>query len=325
MSILPLSAYRVITTSDPDVALHGMRQRQPCCRDIVALTAQGWNLVSNAYRMGDVTLVASVSQGYSVEVHPDQHIRVFMPLSGNMGLRFRGHDFDQLGRAEAFFLNHDLGVTTFHPGNSLVLLTASGEGVSRYLRLLESDIDPTLLADQLAGNGATPGLDRLRRTVLHTIWEIDEGFPELGGQDLFKTQKEQILLLQLASVMASLSVSEAQRPSVYARTLRRAMEYVRATPADSFSYEDLAKHVGASLRSVQMAFRAGLGMTIRDWLKDYRLDLAREALRQVDDSDSVTMIALHCGFPHVGRFSAAYFARFGEYPSETARQHRWRS
>jgi AraC-like DNA-binding protein len=275
--------------------------------------------------MGDVTLVSSVSQGYSVEVHPDQFIRVFIPLSGNMGLRFRGRDFDQLGRAEAFFLNHDLGLTTFQPGNSLILLTAAAESVSHYLRLLECELDPTLLADQLAGNAETPGLDRLRRTVLHTIWEIDEGFPELAGHSLFRKQKEQMLLLQLASVMASLSFSEAKRPSVHARTLRRAMEYIRATPVDSFSYEHLARYVGSSLRSVQMAFRADLGVTIRDWLKDYRLDLARDALRRSDEYCSVTMIALHCGFPHVGRFSAAYFARFGEYPSETARWHRWRN
>lgn len=325
MIALPLSSYRMITTSDPDEALHGMRQRQPCCRGIVALTPRGWSLVSNAYRMGDVTLVSSISEGYTVEVHPDQHIRIFMPLSGNMGLQFAGNNFDQLGRAEAFFMNHGFGLTTFHPGNALVLLTASAEGVSHYLRLLESEIDPTALADQLAGDGTAPGLDRIRRAVLHTIWEIDEGFPSLAAQNLFKKQREQMLLLQLASVMTSLAGNDVHRPSAHARTLRRAMEYVRVTPADSFSYSDLARYVGASLRSVQMAFRADLGTTIRDWLKGYRLDLAREALRHSDESASVTMIALHCGFPHVGRFSASYFARFGEYPSATARRHRWRS
>jgi AraC-like DNA-binding protein len=33
--------------------------------------------------------------------------------------------------------------------------------------------------------------------------------------------------------------------------------------------------------------------------------------------ESVTVIALHNGFTHLGRFSVAYHVRFGEMPSET--------
>lgn len=320
MPHLPLSNYQAISTTEPDVALHGMRMRQPCCRDIQPLVTRNWSLVSNAYPMGDVTLVSSMSQGYSVDVHPDQRIRVFMPLAGNMSIRFGGRDHDELGKAEGFFLNHEFGTTTFHPGNALLLLTGAAEGVARYMRILECEVDPTLLADRLAGEMATPGLGRLRRAVLHCVWEIDEGFPDIAAQALFRQQREQSLLLQLASIMSQLHRDERPRPSVHARTLRRAMEYVRATAAEYFSYADLARYVGASLRSVQIAFRAELDTTIRDWVRAYRLDLAREALRRRQDGASVTMIALHNGFPHVGRFSAAYFARFGEYPSETMRR-----
>jgi len=318
-SRLPLSAYRAIATTDPDVALHSMRMRQPCCREINALVNRDWKLVSNAYMMGKVTIVSSYSQGYSVEVHPDQRIRVFMPLSGNMALNCAGREFGDLGKSDAFFLNHSFGLTTFFPGNSLLLLTAAAEPLVEYMRLLDSDADPTLLADKLAGLPDVPGLARLRRVVLNTIWEIEEGFPELAMHDLFRRQREQTLLLQIAAVMSAISQDQQPKVTVHARTLRRAAEYVMMTPAESFSYADLAKHAGASLRSVQMAFRTELGTTIRDWVRNYRLDLAREALRRGDDGMSVTLIALNCGFSHLGRFSSAYHARFGEYPSETAR------
>lgn len=316
VSRLPLSAYRAILTTDPDVALHSMRVRQPCCRDVRPLVSRDWKLISNAYLMGAVTIVSSYSEGYSVDVHPDQRIRIFMPLTGNMAINHAGRKFDELGKSEAFLLNHGFGMTTFHTGNSLLLLTAAAEPVSQFMRLLDCDADPALIADKLAGIGNIRGLSRIRRTVMNTVWEVEEGFPEIAMQNLFKTQREQALLLQMAAAMAALVRDQEQRINVHARTLRRSIEYIMMTPPDAFSYTGLAAHAGASLRSVQMAFRAEMGTTIRDWVRDYRLNLAREALRQ-EDGRSITMIALSCGFTHLGRFSAAYRARFGEYPSET--------
>ncbi|MFP5477787.1 MAG: helix-turn-helix domain-containing protein, partial [Gammaproteobacteria bacterium] len=38
-------------------------------------------------------------------------------------------------------------------------------------------------------------------------------------------------------------------------------------------------------------------------------------------STHVAGVALRWGFGHLGRFSADYRARFGEYPSETVRRH----
>ena len=319
---LPLSGFRMIATDDPAEALHSMQQRQPCCQAITPLVPRDWKLVSNAYLMDDVSLVASLSQGYSVEVHPDHRIRIFMPLAGDMSLRFNGQDFTQLGRSEAFFLNHGFGLSTFHPGNALVLLTTSAHSVAEYLRLLECDLDPSEVADRLAGDPNAPGLSALRRAVMHCIWSIEQGFPDFASHALFRQQNRQSLLLQVASLIAKLAASGQQRVSAHARTLRRAIDYITMTPPDAFSYADLARHVGASLRSVQLAFRAELGVTIREWLRDYRLDGAREVLRAGGPGSSVAAVALQFGFSHPGRFSAAYQARFGEYPSETALQSR---
>ena len=269
--------------------------------------------------MGNVTIVASYSQGYSVEVHPDQHIRVFMPLSGNMALHCAGREFGELGKSDAFFLNHNFGLTTFFPGNSLLLLTAAAEPLAECMRLLDCDADPTLLADRLAGLPDVPGLARLPRVVLNTLWEVEEGFPELAMHDLFRKQTGTDLAASARGCHVRHLKRAAAEVTVHARTLRRALDYVMITPAESFSYSHLAKHAGASLRSVQMAFRAELGLTIRDWTRNHRLDMARDALRRGDEGRNVTKVALTWGFSHLGRFSSADFARFGEYPSDTVR------
>jgi len=69
---------------------------------------------------------------------------------------------------------------------------------------------------------------------------------------------------------------------------------------------------------VQRCFREYFDLTITDYLKTIRLDGANRELAGADSGEvSVTKIALHNGFSHLGRFSLAYRRRFGESPSET--------
>jgi AraC-like DNA-binding protein len=53
-----------------------------------------------------------------------------------------------------------------------------------------------------------------------------------------------------------------------------------------------------------------------------RLQMVRDALQRPDQQNSITDIALQCGFSHLGRFSAQYRQAFGEAPSATLRRRR---
>ena len=59
-----------------------------------------------------------------------------------------------------------------------------------------------------------------------------------------------------------------------------------------------------------------------EFLTEQRLHRAHEKLLKARLADSVTNIALDCGFNHLGRFSQLYRKRFGERPSETLRKNR---
>jgi hypothetical protein len=52
------------------------------------------------------------------------------------------------------------------------------------------------------------------------------------------------------------------------------------------------------------------------------LQLVRDGLLRSNGKLNVTTIALRYGFSHLGRFSAYYWATFGEMPSETLRHRR---
>lgn len=99
--------------------------------------------------------------------------------------------------------------------------------------------------------------------------------------------------------------------------VRRAEEVMRARLGEPLTIPALAAEAGAGLRALQAAFAIHRKASPRAVLTAMRLDAARDALLCADAADSVTDIALNCGFAHLGRFARAYSERFGETPSRT--------
>lgn len=107
--------------------------------------------------------------------------------------------------------------------------------------------------------------------------------------------------------------------------VRKAEEIMHARSDEPLSMAELAREVGVGLRSLQLAFIEARAMEPRDVLLRFRLDRARERLLKPGPTDTVTSIALDCGFAHLGRFPAAYRTAFGELPAETLARARRKS
>ncbi|WFR66035.1 AraC family transcriptional regulator [Curtobacterium flaccumfaciens] len=100
--------------------------------------------------------------------------------------------------------------------------------------------------------------------------------------------------------------------------VREAVEYMHAFAHTSISTTDVAEHVGLSVRGLQQAFQRQVGSAPNGMLRGIRLDRVREELRRSAPGDvTVAAVAVRWGFAHLGRFSGAYAARFGEYPRDT--------
>ncbi|KQO64882.1 helix-turn-helix transcriptional regulator [Curtobacterium sp. Leaf261] len=115
---------------------------------------------------------------------------------------------------------------------------------------------------------------------------------------------------------------------VRAPRVQRAMDYIEASAGLPISTEDIAAAVGLSARGLQQAFQRDLSTTPHDYLRNVRLgnvrrDLLRSSIGRASSParpyDSVSTTAARWGFVHLGRFSAAYRARFDELPSATLR------
>jgi transcriptional regulator GlxA family with amidase domain len=81
----------------------------------------------------------------------------------------------------------------------------------------------------------------------------------------------------------------------------------------------LARLAGVSLRQLERLFLAHLNATIVDTYHGFRLDRARQLLRQTPLS--VVDVAVACGFASASHFSRRFKARFGESP-RSASHHR---
>lgn len=109
-------------------------------------------------------------------------------------------------------------------------------------------------------------------------------------------------------------------PPAPRRVLRRVLDLVESAHDRTLTVADLASCAGTSERALHTAFRRELGTTPMAYLRGRRLEAAREDLLAAEPGEGVAAVAMRHGFSHLGRFAAAYRARFGEAPSATLRR-----
>jgi len=105
------------------------------------------------------------------------------------------------------------------------------------------------------------------------------------------------------------------------RAIRAAIDVIEAEAHSPLTVSALAGRSYVSVRSLQQGFRAHIGTTPMAYLRDVRLRRARHDLLESDPSiNGVASIAYRWGFTNLGRFAAAYAARYGENPAVTLRR-----
>ena len=111
----------------------------------------------------------------------------------------------------------------------------------------------------------------------------------------------------------------------YRSIVRRMEDAVRQNPEGTYHLTDLARHVGVPVRTLQNASKTICGQSPRRYAHILRLWSVRRQLLLGDAGVIVKTVAMTQGFRHLGEFSAAYKAAFGEMPSETLARARYKS
>ena len=159
-------------------------------------------------------------------------------------------------------------------------------------------------------------LQRVLREVAEPMLDVDVADGERAMLDLRLAQ---------AVLDAFRPGPDTGPPDAPVAALERAKAYMYAHFARPLSAAEIAAAADCSVRTLQETFQRQERTTPSAFLRDLRLEKARLALQLADAREtSVSAVAHSCGFRHMGRFSGAYGARYGEHPGETLRGQRRR-
>ncbi len=101
------------------------------------------------------------------------------------------------------------------------------------------------------------------------------------------------------------------------RIARLAQEFIHANFHEDVRIEGICRASGVGVRTLQRSFREYFDLTITEYLKTVRLDVAhRELCIKTSPQITVTETALKNGYKHLGRFSTDFHKRFGSCPSD---------
>lgn len=99
------------------------------------------------------------------------------------------------------------------------------------------------------------------------------------------------------------------------RLLDHTCEYIKANLTSPITLAMLDKVSNMSRRKLHYAFQDRFGSSPMQWVRNERLILARHLINNTLPWQTVTAIALECGFTKMSTFSQFYKNRYGELPS----------
>ncbi len=251
-------------------------------------------------------------------IPPDDHAALILPSNrGDRGI-FQGREFGandvglMVERSEYFYRspqNLRMIVVTI-PVSRLV----QALGAAAHERELHQVIAQTSVIS--LDNATIASLTSATRRV----FEIVQSTSQPAGLALCLQEIEEHIVTTLSLAMAG---SPGAARGALARKnrllyLERARTYIEAHPGSPLGMETLTTATGASIRSLEVAFRDILGVTPVQYIRVSRLNVAKNRLLHTDCTEtSVTDTAQALGFSHMSRFAQDYHALFGELPSAT--------
>ncbi|MCK6396456.1 AraC family transcriptional regulator [Zoogloea sp.] len=171
---------------------------------------------------------------------------------------------------------------------------------------------PSITLDGAAGNRWT--------SLLRWIYEslaLDE---QCFDSPMMSAQVEQTVIATLLTCQPHNYTEElnGEERSIAPAFVKRIERYIEDNADQPITIIDLAEHAGVSSRSIFNGFRRFRNTSPMLYLKEVRMRRVNEELKRLTPADTtVTAVAYHWGFTHLGHFTTDYKRRFCESPSQT--------
>jgi AraC-like DNA-binding protein/beta-xylosidase/mannose-6-phosphate isomerase-like protein (cupin superfamily) len=182
------------------------------------------------------------------------------------------------------------------------------------VRTIEFRCTPAL-AESRAGADA---LQKLRAYCMGVVRHVTRGSPEDGPMIAAHLLSILSLLLRRFPRSKRKEDRQAERSKYYDRIIR-IIRYLNDNFADEISLKMVAEEMSMSVYHLCHIFKKTAGVSLGRYLTNVRLEKVKEQLLSQDDS--VTNIAMNCGFNNLGYFYKIFHATMGCTPLQFKTQN----
>jgi len=161
---------------------------------------------------------------------------------------------------------------------------------------------------------------QIRNLILYSM-DICDMFYTSKESDFSKQYIERILMFKILEHLFYTNKSNImdEHSLPVRKHITKAIDYIQEFSDRTIIPADIANYVGVSSRYLQKIFREEIGITPTQAIKERRLELAYEALKQCGGNNSVRDIALRYGFTNIGGFSGLIRQKYGRRPLDIIR------
>lgn len=272
--------------------------------------------------LGEATLARADIKNWSLRRNTDELVNILVSLDGRLDYRCGATAREALPSQDA---------AVGRPAQTIDVRVAQGRALSLYLPIKSlteraERLTGKTYGEQLVANMvdridlSTPTGMALSRHMKTAMVEL-VSLHSIGMGALAASAYEDLLLTLAATCLfpqVAAALGQTERDCGPA-AMRRARDYIKEHAAEPLDLSRLARELGLAARTMQENFQRHFGHSARDYVRECRLENARQQLLLPNPNTSVTQAALSSGFSDLGHFSAKYRAKFGELPSETLR------
>ena len=180
--------------------------------------------------------------------------------------------------------------------------------------------------DKILGSGETivptpPLLLNKLRLQLHQMQSMVQSDADPAFVRILSDELQNQLLLALFGILTRCKPASTLSEAGSHRKLAPIFDYLHAYPQRPLRMAEICAIAHVSERTLQNLFKRELDMTPKAFLNGQRLHgVHRELWCAEPPTTSITDIANHWGFWHMGQFAADYRRLFGELPSATLKR-----
>lgn len=295
------AAPRDVRPSRP--ARRSLASCRPAARSIEPVAADLFR-----FRIGEVQAAYRLfpTQSAISLVPTDREIHIVLPVRGAAAVV--AGDTHNAGPGEALLLARAERLTClWRPGSAGLMLRLPRAAVqAEAARLFEA---PRRLA------GVVSAFEWSDRPAILAGPPFDSRLLGTAGWQDEADECQRSLCASLVRAIAAGGLDTAAFP--VAKSVWRALNHIRTHPQGAWTVEDLAPIAGVTPATLRRNFRACLGLTVTQVVRDARLDWVRRGLASPHESRSISQLAEAAGFSAANVLARAYQQCFGETPTQT--------